>query len=76
LKVLLNSNIKMAYRFISLLAALNNLVYCQKLSCPSLLCSDAALRPELDPDLCLERDEEQPAQYFTAYSCDYYKNKQ
>jgi hypothetical protein len=66
----------MAYRLISLAAALSNFVYCQKLSCPSLLCSDAALRPELDPDLCLERDNEQPAQYFTAYSCDYYKLKQ
>lgn len=66
----------MAFRFISFSVAVIDMVYSQKLSCPSLLCSDADLRAVLDPDLCFERDEEQPAQYFIAYDCNYYKLKQ
>jgi hypothetical protein len=55
------------YPLLLLLATFMN---AQKLSCPTLSCAEVSKRGVLDPDLCYERDLEQPSKVLLAYTCD------
>jgi hypothetical protein len=68
----------MEYRFISLAIALQpfarivDAVNASRLSCPELLCEEGNVRDPYTTDLCFEHDQEQPAKYFRAYTCEWY----
>ena len=64
----------MAHRFITFSASLavSHAVSTEKLSCPTLLCSTGDSREDIDPDLCFERELDDPATYFRAYDCEWY----